>query len=45
MGTGRQYAQSILLAENGLMLLADDGGSVNPLGRTAMEGFNVLLGD
>ena len=38
------YAQSILLAENGLMLLADDGGNVNLLGRTAMEGFNILLG-
>lgn len=37
------YAQSLLLAENGLMLLADDGGSVELLGRTAMECFNNIL--
>lgn len=39
------YAQSILLTENGLMLLVDDGNGVKPLGRTAMECFNILLGD
>ena len=44
IGNCYYYAHSILLSENGLMLLINDD-EVKPLGRTVMEGFNVLLGD
>lgn len=44
VGCCRYYGDSILLTESGLLLLINCG-EVKPLGRTVMEGFNVLLGD
>lgn len=47
VGCCGDWSDDILLTENGQMLRygAYTNGSVDPLGRTAMEGFNVLLGD
>ncbi len=47
VGGSSDWSDDILLTENGQMLRYGTytNGSVDPLGRTAMEGFNVLLGD